>query len=220
MSEAGLDLDALDFAKGAGLVTIVCQHALTGAVLMVAHADRQALERTLTSGQMHYRSRARGAWHKGATSGNVQRVVSLHADCDRDAVLARVLPEGPSCHSGSDTCFAGAPPEADVLARLGEVISSRLRDPVDGSYTNRLLEDRNLRLKKLGEESAELVVACMDGDRMRVAEEAADLIYHALVAVIGAGATVANVRDVLATREKRRGAETGNDPRVVIETTL
>ena len=84
------DLNALDFTKGNGLVTVVTQDHLTGAVLMVAHADREALTRTLETGEMHYRSRTRGLWHKGATSGHVQRVVSLTADCDGDAVLARV----------------------------------------------------------------------------------------------------------------------------------
>jgi phosphoribosyl-ATP pyrophosphohydrolase/phosphoribosyl-AMP cyclohydrolase len=90
------DLEQLDFAKGGGLVTVVAQHAESGAVLMVAHADRGALERTLNTGEMHYRSRARGEWHKGATSGNVQRVVELRYDCDGDAVLATVLPAGPA----------------------------------------------------------------------------------------------------------------------------
>ena len=92
---AALDLDLLDFAKGNGLVTVVAQDADTGVVLMVAHADREALTRTIASGEMHYRSRTRGLWHKGGTSGNVQRVVSLTADCDGDAVLARVRPAGP-----------------------------------------------------------------------------------------------------------------------------
>ncbi|NCW44723.1 MAG: bifunctional phosphoribosyl-AMP cyclohydrolase/phosphoribosyl-ATP diphosphatase HisIE, partial [Gemmatimonadaceae bacterium] len=86
---ATLDLDTLDFSKGQGLVTVVAQDARSGVVLMVAHADREALEQTLRTGEMHYRSRSRGLWHKGGTSGNVQRVVTLTADCDRDAVLAR-----------------------------------------------------------------------------------------------------------------------------------
>src|SRR5207249_7478445 len=102
------DLDTLDFSKYAGLVTVVTQDACSGAVLMVAHADREALERTLATGEMHYRSRTRGPWHKGATSGNVQRLVSLEADCDGDAVLARVRPAGPACHTGAVSCFGDA----------------------------------------------------------------------------------------------------------------
>src|SRR3569833_1519409 len=94
-----LNVEALDFAKGNGLVTVVAQDATTGVVLMVAHADREASERTLATGEMHYRSRTRGLWHKGATSGNVQRVVSLTPDCDRDTLLARGVPAGPACHT-------------------------------------------------------------------------------------------------------------------------
>src|ERR687892_1539758 len=107
-------LPDLDFSKGDGLVTVVAQDARTGAVLMVAHADREALERTVASGEMHYRSRSRGLWHKGATSGNVQRVVSLALDCDGDAVLARVLPAGPACHSGATSCFGAPALQADA----------------------------------------------------------------------------------------------------------
>src|ERR671919_1020941 len=103
-------LPDLDFSKGDGLVTIVTQDARTGAVLMVAQADQEALERTVATGEMHFRSRTRGLWRKGETSGNVQRVVSLTADCDGDAVLARVIPAGPACHSGSTTCFGAAEP--------------------------------------------------------------------------------------------------------------
>src|ERR671914_2783431 len=101
-------LPDLDFSKGDGLVTVIAQDARTGAVLMVAHADREALERTVATAEMHYRSRTRGLWHKGATSGNVQRVISLAADCDGDAVLARVIPAGPACHTGGPTGFWGS----------------------------------------------------------------------------------------------------------------
>ena len=201
-----LQLDSLDFDKGAGLVTVVAQDARTGAVLMVAHADREALERTLATGEMHYRSRTRGLWHKGATSGNVQRVVSLTADCDGDAVLARVEPAGPACHTGAVTCFGNAPPAADVLDRLdATIVARRSTTPNAGatpSYTQRLLADRNLRLKKLGEEAAELVLACADEDRGRAAEEGADLVYHTLVAVRAIGVGIDDVRRVLEERER------------------
>ena len=119
---------------------------------MVAHADREALECTLRTGEMHYRSRSRGLWHKGGTSGNVQRVVSLTADCDADAVLARVVPAGPACHNGTTSCFREAALQADVFATLDATITTRMQhsDETSGSYTQRLLGDRNLRLKKLG----------------------------------------------------------------------
>ena len=198
-----LDLDALDFIKGGGLVTVVTQDATTGAVLMVAHADRDALERTIATGEMHYRSRRRGAWHKGATSGNVQRVVSLAADCDGDAVLARVRPAGPACHTNAESCFGVDALTADAVSALDATIASRQALPPDepsASYTRRLLADRNLRLKKIGEEAAELVTACADGDPTRAAEEVADVLYHALVALRSTGGSLAAVRRILAQR--------------------
>ena len=228
------DVAALDFAKGGGLVTVVAQDARTGAVLMVAHADREALERTVATGEMHYRSRTRGAWHKGATSGNVQRVVELLADCDGDAVLARVEPAGPACHTGATSCFGDPALAADALGALAATIERRVREtslpargappdehdrstptdarhPADAartapprpSYTARLLGDRNLRLKKLGEEAAELVTACADDDRARAAEEGMDLLYHALVALRAAGVTLDDLRRVARDRATR-----------------
>jgi phosphoribosyl-ATP pyrophosphohydrolase/phosphoribosyl-AMP cyclohydrolase len=247
MSDASgrmLDLDAVNFEKGNGLVTVVAQDARTGAVLMVAHADREALERTIESGEMHYRSRTRGLWHKGATSGNVQRVVSLAVDCDADAVLARVEPAGPACHTGAVSCFGDVALAGDELALLDATIGRRAglgagAGPAGGSrdggppretdtadapdarhpstaaridaapaerpsYTQRLLGDRNLRLKKIGEEAAELVTACADGDAERAAEEGADVVYHTLVALRAVGVTLDDVRRVLAGRRGGR----------------
>ena len=197
-----LDLNALDFEKGNGLVTVVAQDAQSGALLMVAHADREALERTLATGEMYYRSRTRGLWHKGATSGNVQRVVSLSADCDGDAVLARVVSEGPACHTGQRSCFGDVALGADALGVVDATIAERASsdDGSGKSYTRRLLDDRNLRLKKIGEEAAELVTACADGDVERAREEAADLIYHALVALRAVGGSLADVQSVLEGR--------------------
>ena len=224
-----LDLDLLDFSKGSGVVTVVTLDAISGAVLMVAHADREALERSLATGQMHYRSRTRGLWHKGATSGNVQHVVSLTADCDHDAVLARVRPAGPACHSGARTCF-GEAVLGGALAALDQTIAQRSAAASGGpppnsestpaavaphhqsasldpestrpSYTQRLLADRNLRLKKLTEEAGELAVACADGDRARATEEAADLFYHTLVALRALGLSL---DDVARTLDERSG---------------
>ncbi len=201
---APLDLDTLDFAKGQGLVTVVAQDARTGVVLMVAHADRDALEHTLRTGEMHYRSRSRGLWHKGGTSGNVQRVVTLAADCDGDAVLARVIPAGPACHDGTASCFRDDALLSDALSALDATIAARAQSVLHAgekpSYTQRLLTDRNLRLKKLGEEAVELTMACVDHDTARAAEETADLVYHALVALHAVGGTLDDVRAVLAER--------------------
>jgi len=181
-----IDLSTLDFTKGGGLVTVVVQDAATGAVLMVAHADREALERTVATGAMHFRSRSRGPWMKGETSGNVQRVVSLSADCDGDAVLARVDPAGPACHTGMVSCFGPDALAPDALAVLARTIAARASaddgvTPERPSYTKRLMADRNLRLKKIGEEAAEVVVAFADGGRGRAAEEGRDLLFHLLV---------------------------------------
>jgi len=193
-----LDLNALDFDKGGGLVTVVAQDASTGQVLMVAFASRDSLARTLASGEMHYHSRSRGPWHKGATSGNTQRVVSLTADCDGDAVLARVIPAGPACHTGAVTCFGDV--AAETLAELDATIDQRAGSGGTESYTARLLGDRNLRLKKIGEEASEFVTACADGDAGRASEEAADVLYHVLVALHAAGGSLAAVRDTLRRR--------------------
>lgn len=197
-----LDLETLDFAKGGGLVTVVTQDARSGIVLMVAHADREALERTIATGEMHYRSRTRGLWHKGATSGNTQRVVSLSADCDGDAILARVAPAGPACHTGARSCFGETAHGADALGTLDQTLSQRAaeRDGSGKGYTRKLLADRNLRLKKLGEEATELAVACADGDAPRATAEAADVIYHTLVALRALGLSLDAVRAELESR--------------------
>ena len=201
-----LDLASLDFAKGGGLVTVVTQDAASGVVLMVAHADREALEHTIATGEMHYRSRSRGLWHKGATSGNTQRVVSLTADCDSDAILARVVPAGPACHTGARSCFGDIALGADALGALDQTVAQRAGDggPAGKGYTRTLLADRNLRLKKLGEEATELAVACADGDAMRATAEAADVIYHTIVALRALGLSLDAVRAELQSRATRR----------------
>jgi phosphoribosyl-ATP pyrophosphohydrolase/phosphoribosyl-AMP cyclohydrolase len=223
-----IDLDRLNFEKGDGLVTVVCQDHLSGAVLMVAHADRESLERTVATGEMHYWSRTRGRWHKGETSGNAQKVVELLYDCDGDAILARVEASGPACHTGDDSCFGELARAAGALAKLDAVIAARANALPDGqvshpesipdsspqfpgpaaesspeppSYTRRLLADRNLRLKKLGEEAVELVTACADGDAERASEEAADLLYHTLVALRAVGVSLRDVERTLAGRQ-------------------
>lgn len=208
-----LDLSGLDFDKNGGVVTVVTQDAASGMVLMVAQLDREALQRTLSTGEMHYYSEARGAWHKGASNGHTQRVVSLAADCDGDVLLARVVPKGPACHTGSLSCFVGPEAMGDALSALNASIAGRAAnaevDRLDDdkpavalpeSYTEQLLEDRNLRLRKLGEEARELISACANGDLPRATEEVADLLYHALVALRAAGGSLSNVQRVLARR--------------------
>lgn len=193
------DIATVNFEKGNGTVTVVTQHAETGELLMVAAADRDALEKSVETREMHYLSRTRGPWHKGATSGNTQRVVSLTVDCDGDAVLARVIPHGPTCHNGTNSCFV-SDSAGGTVAELDRVIQGRVDNPSASSYTTRLLGDRNLRLKKLGEETAELVLALADGDRVRATEEAADIVYHLMVALRAETIGWNDVLSVLARR--------------------
>ena len=194
--DSTIQLERVTFGSD-GLLPVITQHAHTGEVLMQAWTNRDALERTIADRVMWYWSRSRRElWRKGDTSGNVQRLVALHTDCDADSILARVLPAGPSCHTGEWSCFA-APP---VLAALDTVIAARAAGPHAGRYTSRLLADSNLRLKKLGEEAVELALACERGDTARVEEEAADLLYHALVACRAAGVGLEQVLAVLAAR--------------------
>jgi phosphoribosyl-ATP pyrophosphohydrolase/phosphoribosyl-AMP cyclohydrolase len=181
---------------------------------MVANADREALEHTIETGEMHYRSRTRGLWRKGATSGNVQKVVSLTLDCDSDAIVARVRSAGPACHTGAVSCFddsAGGPTIWSALARTISRRNAELKEQSGAdprsestqprekprSHTRELLLDRNLRLKKIGEESAELVAACADGDATRATEEAADLIYHVGVALEAIGSSLDGAAEIL-----------------------
>jgi len=207
-----------------GLVPVVAQEAEGGTVLMVGWANREALERTLATGLLTFWSRSRAAiWQKGETSGHTLTLVSLHLDCDGDTLLARVRPAGPACHTGDGGCFGlgssptdttqpGGENSVDQAASRGEegarsllqelwaVIEERDRERPAGSYTTRLLEDENLRLKKLGEEVAELLTA-LARKEPRASEEAADLLYHLLVALRGAGRSWGEVEDEL----RRRG---------------
>jgi phosphoribosyl-ATP pyrophosphohydrolase/phosphoribosyl-AMP cyclohydrolase len=189
----------LDFDKADGLVAVVVQHYTTGEVLMLGHGTAESMRKVEETGELWLYSRSRKAlWHKGETSGNTQRVVSVTADCDGDAVLIRVEPRGPMCHTGARSCFHASP----TLQALDDVIARRRAGGADiVSHTAKLLADENLRLKKIGEEAVELVLACQIGDKNKAAEEAADLIYHTLVACAANNTTL---EDVLARLEARR----------------
>lgn len=194
------DVAYLDFAKGDGLIPVVAQHLRTGEVLMLGYANEEALVRSLETGELWFWSRQRERlWKKGETSGNTLRVGAIYADCDADAVVALVEPAGPTCHTGSWSCFE-APPS---LPALGRILADRAANPTEGSYTAKLLADTNLRHKKLGEEAVELVMACTTGDTERAAEEAADLIYHTLVACQAIGVDIDRVLRALAARLPR-----------------
>ena len=207
-----LALDALRF-DGQGLIPVVVQDHGSGQVLMVAWADREALELTLQTSQMHFHSRSRDqTWRKGATSGHLQDVKALLPDCDGDTVLALVSQQGHlACHRGTHSCFDPAPPlsgeglppfspDVRVLAALLALLRQRDRLRPEGSYTTLLLEDRQLVLKKIGEEATEVVLAGGHEGQWRLAEESADLLYHLLVLLQARGVDIATVWQVLADR--------------------
>lgn len=173
-----------------GLAPCVIQDAGTGEVLTLAWVSAESLQRTIATGEMHLWSRSRDElWHKGGTSGNVQRVRELRYDCDADAVLALVEPAGPACHTGERTCFHRAfdgepqPVAHEALPVLERTIADRREDRPEGSYTARLLADRELIGAKLREEADEVARAVDSESDERVAEESADLLYHLEVAL-------------------------------------
>ena len=186
------------------LIPVVAQDVRTNDVLMVAYADREALARTKRSGFMHYWSRSREKlWKKGETSGHVQKVRSLHYDCDRDAILARVDQTGPACHKGTYSCFSRKPfPIEDALGGLEAVIVGRKRRPKAGSYTNRLLNDPAKLRDKLLEEASELAMAMKAGRRKEIASEAADVLYHLMVLLARTGVPFDDVKVELERRRR------------------
>ena len=195
-----------------GLVPVVAQDAVTGDVLTLAYANREAVEKTLASGEAHYYSRSRAElWRKGATSGNTQRVVEVRVDCDGDALLYRVEPRGPACHTGEQSCFYtklegegigisdGEAGFGVMVERLAETIAQRHREMPEGSYTAALIQRGPERLaQKVGEEAVEVVVAALGDERL--AEEAADLVYHLLVLLEERGVGLEDVARVLHDR--------------------
>lgn len=193
----------VDLAKGGGLVPVVAQDALTGEVLTLAYMNAEALAKTRETGFMHYWSRSRDRlWKKGEESGHVQEVVALELDCDGDAILAKVRRAGPACHTGAETCFhRRLHGEHDVtLPELLRVIDQRRADPNPASHTSKLFASENLRLKKVVEEAGEVLMAAKDHDKERLAEEVADLLFHALVVMRAEDVAWRDVLDVLAKR--------------------
>ena len=190
-----------------GLVPCIVQDWRTGEVLTLAYMNEEALRRTRESGETHFFSRSRQElWHKGETSGNTQAVRAIRYDCDADALLALVEPAGPACHTGELTCFhhgeltEGAPFE--TLPALERTIAERAASRPPGSYTARLLDDGEYAGAKVEEEAEEVVRAAREESDDRVAEEAADVIYHLAVLLRGRGLTLADAERVLDGRRK------------------
>lgn len=186
-----------------GLLPVVVQDADDGTVLMLAWSNRAALEATERTSEAHFWSRSRDElWRKGATSGNLMRIVELATDCDGDAILYRVRPAGPACHTGQRSCF-GTTAEPDVLAELELVIVARRTADPESSYTARLLAGGPRRpAEKVVEEAGEVATAALAGTDDELAGEAADLLYHLLVVLAAREMPLSRVTDVL--RERRR----------------
>jgi phosphoribosyl-ATP pyrophosphohydrolase/phosphoribosyl-AMP cyclohydrolase len=189
------------------LIPVIVQDARNNNVLMLAYANREALARTRRTGRMHFWSRSRGRlWKKGETSGNEMRVVSMLRDCDRDAILARVVPAGPACHRGTYSCFAAKPFRGGgILDELAALIESRRRKAPKGSYTAMLLKNPERRLKKFLEEATELVLASVRRRRKEIVLESADVVYHLMVLLGAAGVPLADVEGELESRVHHRG---------------
>jgi phosphoribosyl-ATP pyrophosphohydrolase/phosphoribosyl-AMP cyclohydrolase len=205
-----------------GLVPCVMQDWRSGEVLTLAYMNEEALQRTLESGEVHFYSRTRQEiWHKGATSGNVQRVRQLRYDCDGDAIVALVEPAGPACHTGERSCFyrdlegraetaVDAPPAPgeplpathEALAELERTILARRRDRPAHSYTVELLDDPGLAAAKVQEEAAEVVKAVQEESEERIAEEAADVLYHVAALMLSRGVSMAEALHVLNGRRR------------------
>ncbi|MDQ1612514.1 MAG: phosphoribosyl-AMP cyclohydrolase / phosphoribosyl-ATP pyrophosphohydrolase [Pyrinomonadaceae bacterium] len=219
-----------------GLVPVVVQDAATREVLTVAYANAESMRRTLDTGETWFWSRSRAAlWHKGETSGHTQRIVGVAVDCDRDAIVALVEPSGPACHTGARSCFQheieGAndlkiesvngfgegegqvearPPRSlgATLAGLYALIESRRRERPAGAYTTYLFEQGlDKILKKVGEESAETIIAAKNEDAHALAGEVSDLLYHLLVLLVERGVGLEEIESELAVREGKRGAK-------------
>jgi phosphoribosyl-ATP pyrophosphohydrolase/phosphoribosyl-AMP cyclohydrolase len=195
-----------------GLVPAVVQDASSGEVLTLAYVNRESLARMQEVGETVFYSRSRRTlWHKGETSGNAQKIVGLLADCDRDAVLVRVIPRGPACHTGARSCFyepvEGFEPApsgsiGSILAELEQLIARREVERPEGSYTAKLFDQGRKRImQKVGEEGVETAIAGVAGSREEFISEASDLLFHLLVALRAVGAST---QDLAGELRKRR----------------
>lgn len=193
-----------------GLITAVVQHTQSKEVLTVAYMNEESLKKTIETNETWFYSRSRQElWHKGATSGNTQKVISIKADCDQDALVIEVLPAGPACHNGTTSCFTESIVENErlgsvaILPELVEVIKQREIDMPEGAYTTYLFDKGIDKIcKKVGEEATEVVIGAKNRDKEEVKWESADLLYHLLVLLQEQKVDIYEVLDVLQKRHE------------------
>lgn len=201
-----IDIDTLKF-DDRGLIPAIVQDAVSGKVLTLAYMNRESLNISMEKGLTCFWSRSRQElWLKGETSGNYQHIVSITADCDSDALLVKVEKDGPACHMGTDSCFEYPLWQSEELSEfsyegLMELIRGRKTDPKEGSYTTYLFnKGLDKILKKVGEESTEVIIAAKDRDKKETVYEIADLAYHVMVLMTEAGISLEDIRSELASR--------------------
>jgi len=210
MNQSITDIESLDWKKSGGLLPAIIQDAGSEAVLMLGYMNREALQETLSRRRVVFFSRTRDTlWEKGETSGNTLELVSVTSDCDSDALLVRVHPQGPTCHRNTTTCFGdGEPPRAQglgFLAQLEEVIASRIAQNPEGSYTAKLYAQGIKRMaQKVGEEGVEVALAAQAGDNPELVSEAADLLFHLALLLRARDLSLDAVGAELASRHKAR----------------
>ena len=202
-------LSQVDFSKGDGLVPAIVQDADTGAVLMMAYMNREALEQTLARKRAVFFSRSKQRlWEKGETTGHTLDVVDVLADCDRDTLLVTARPRGPACHNGTVTCFGDdartAATSIGFLARLEGIVAQRASEKPDASYTAKLLaKGINKVAQKVGEEGVETALAGVNESDQKLVEESADLLYHLLVLLRARGVKLEQVVQQLESRHRK-----------------
>ena len=204
-----IEIDRIDFAKGNGLVPAIVQDADTGAVLMLAYMNRDAVEQTLARRRAVFFSRSKQRlWEKGETTGHTLDLVDIVADCDNDTLLVSARPRGPACHNGTLTCFGDEPRSAATniafLGKLESVVAQRAIEKPDDSYTARLLaKGINKVAQKVGEEGVETALAGVNESDQKLVEESADLLFHLLVLLRARGVKLAQVVRLLESRHKK-----------------
>ncbi len=184
-----------------GLLPVIVQDSVTLRVLMLGYMDSEAFDKTIATGLVTFHSRTRGTlWTKGETSGNTLRVVDMYADCDRDTLLVKAIPAGPTCHRGTTACF-DTPPAEGFARSLSALVARRHAEMPDDSYTTRLFIKGVKKIaQKVGEEAVEAAIEAVDGNRNRFVYEAADLLYHYMVLLEQMGVTLTDIEEELLKR--------------------